>query len=127
MWFEIPAAASRGAPLMAVHEASGVRLDLGGSPVDEAGPVHLGVAPAESMPAGRYEVSWRALTREGETVVGSYTFGAGNTGDEDDDRVLVALATFGAAVTAVLVGSAGYLLRRRLGLIKPPPTQGPEH
>lgn len=78
-------------------------------------------------PAGRYEVSWRALTPEAETVVGSYTFSVDNPDDEDDDRVLVSLATFGAAVTVVLVGSAGYLLRRRFGLVKPPPEQGPEH
>ena len=39
----------------------------------------------------------------------------------------LSLATFGAAVTVVLVGSAGYLLRRRFGLVKPPPEQGPEH
>ena len=64
---------------------------------------------------------------DGEGVVGSYSFSVDDAAGEDDDRVPVALATFGAAVAAVLVLSAGYLLRRRLGLIKPPPTQDREH
>ncbi len=68
-----------------------------------------------------------ALRVDGESVVGSHAFSVDNSADEDDDRVLVSLATFGAAVMVVLVLSAGYLLRRRLGLIKPPPTQDREH
>lgn len=127
IWFDTPLMPSRAADLAVTDEASGARVDVGGSPVDEGDPAHLGKALAADMPAGRYVVSWRAVTEDGDTVEGSYSFSVGNPGEEDDDRVLVSLATFGAAAAAVVVGSAGYLLRRRLGLVKPPPTQGSEH
>lgn len=58
---------------------------------------------------------------------GSDSLSEDDSADENDDRVPVELATFGAAVTAVVVLSAGYLLRRRLGLVKPPPAQDQEH
>jgi methionine-rich copper-binding protein CopC len=48
------------------------------------------------------------------------------TGD-NDDRVTVALATFGAAAAAVVVGLLAYLLRVRLGLVKPPPPPEEPH
>lgn len=51
-----------------------------------------------------------------------------DAGGSDDDRVTVMLAVFGAAAFAVIVGSVGFLLRRLLGLVKPPPEQPPaEH
>ena len=44
--------------------------------------------------------------------------------DNDDTRVEVQLAMLGIAVfTVVGVGSAAYLLRRKLGLVAPPPEQ----
>lgn len=45
--------------------------------------------------------------------------------DNDDTRVEVQLAVLGAAAFVVLVvGGAGYLLRKRLGLVAGPPEQG---
>ena len=42
----------------------------------------------------------------------------------DDTRVEVQLVVLGVAVLLVVViGSAGYLLRRKLGLVAPPPEQ----
>lgn len=41
--------------------------------------------------------------------------------EENDDLVPMALATFGVAVAAMVVGLAAYLLRLRLGLVQPPP------
>jgi hypothetical protein len=53
---------------------------------------------------------------------GSFPFAAVNPSAEDnDDRVTIALATFGVAAAAVVVGLLGYLLRVWLGLVKPPP------
>jgi len=53
---------------------------------------------------------------------GSFSFAAANPSAEDnDDRVTIALATFGVAAAAVVVGLLGYLLRVWLGLVKPPP------
>lgn len=127
IWFDVPLMASPGAELVVTNEASGARVDRQGSPLDEADARHLGKVLAAPIDPGRYVVSWRAVTEDGDSVEGSYAFSVGNPGEEDDDRVLVGLATFGAAATAVVVGSAGYLLRRRLGLVKPPPAQGPEH
>lgn len=64
---------------------------------------------------------------DGGSVAGSQGSSDDNPAEENDDRVPVELATFGAAVTVVVVLSAGYLLRRRLGLVKPPPAQDQEH
>ena len=41
--------------------------------------------------------------------------------EENDDLVPVALATFGVAAAAMGVGALAYLVRLRLGLVKPPP------
>lgn len=59
---------------------------------------------------------------------GSFSFAAVNPSTEDnDDRVTIALATFGVAAAAVVVGLLGYLLRVRLGLVKPPPPPKEAH
>ena len=59
---------------------------------------------------------------------GSSSFAAVNPSTEDnDDRVTIALATFGVAAAAVVVGLLGYLLRVRLGLVKPPPPPEEPH
>jgi hypothetical protein len=51
-----------------------------------------------------------------------FSFAAADPQAEDnDDRVTIALATFGVAAAAVVVGLLGYLLRVWLGLVKPPP------
>jgi hypothetical protein len=43
----------------------------------------------------------------------------------DDSRVAVQWGVFGAAAfTVVVVGIGAYLLRKRLGLVAPPPDQG---
>ena len=45
--------------------------------------------------------------------------------DNDDTRVEVQLVVLGAAIgLVVVVGTAAYLVRRRLGLIAPPPEPG---
>jgi hypothetical protein len=54
------------------------------------------------------------------------TLAVDDAGDEGHDRVVVSLATFGAAATAMVMLSLGYLLRRGLGLVKPPPEQPEE-
>jgi hypothetical protein len=86
-----------------------------------------GEASRTEPSAARHEVSWRAMSAEGYSIAPSHAVQMDQAEDEGNDRVLVSLATFGAAVAAVVVGSAGYLLRRRLGLVKPPPDQSAEH
>ncbi|MDP9235834.1 MAG: hypothetical protein M3P30_00295 [Chloroflexota bacterium] len=50
---------------------------------------------------------------------------APDVGDNDDSRVAVQLIVAGIAVGVVVVfGSAAYLLRKKLGLVAPPPDQG---
>lgn len=45
--------------------------------------------------------------------------------DNDDTRVEVQLVVAGiAAATVVGIGTAAYLLRKKLGLVAPPPEQG---
>ncbi len=84
--------------------------------------------PSRTGPAAaRDVVSSRAVSAEGYGIAPGHAVQMDQAEDEGNDRVLVSLATFGAAVTAVVVGSAGYLLRRRLGLVKPPPDQSAEH
>ncbi len=45
----------------------------------------------------------------------------------DDNRVEIMWVAFGLAGGAIILLSAGYLLRGQLGLIKPPPPQPSDH
>lgn len=89
--------------------------------------VDRGEASLTEPAVARHDVSSPSMSPERDSTAPTHAFQTDTAADENDDRVPVALATFGAAVAAVVVGSAGYLLRRWLGLIKPPPAQGPEH
>jgi hypothetical protein len=58
----------------------------------------------------------------------SLSFSAAQVSSQgNDDLVAVALITFGVAVGAMAVMSLGYLLRVRLGLVKPPPPPDEQH
>jgi hypothetical protein len=50
-----------------------------------------------------------------------------SSNERNDDLVTIALATFGAAGAAMVVGLLGYLGRARLGLVKAPPPPEQEH
>ncbi len=57
-----------------------------------------------------------------DSSVGPAAFEAAQpASEENDDLVAVALATFGVAVAAAVVGLVAYLVRVRLGLVAPPP------
>jgi hypothetical protein len=77
------------------------------------------VAVAAAMPA-------RSLAQAAPRAGGSPTAEATQQGaPDDDDTVAVQLVVLGVAVfTVVGIGLSGYLLRRRLGLVPPPP--GPD-
>jgi hypothetical protein len=76
---------------------------------------------------GKYVVSW-AVAEDGREDRGSYSFTVGDSSNErNDDLVTIALATFGAAGAAMVVGLLGYLGRARLGLVKAPPPPEQEH
>lgn len=52
---------------------------------------------------------------------------ADSSSGRNDNLVEIALITFGAAAGAMAVLSLGYLLRVRLGLVKPPPPPSEQH
>jgi len=69
----------------------------------------------------------RSLTAASTDTGGSAAVAASNqeVDDNDDSRVEVQLVVLGtAAFVVVVVGLAGYALRKRLGLVPPPP--GPD-
>jgi hypothetical protein len=68
----------------------------------------------------------QVVADDGGAVTVGVALAVEDQGDKGDDRVVVSLATFGAAATAMVVVSLGYLLRRGLGLVKPPPEQPEE-
>lgn len=47
--------------------------------------------------------------------------------EENDDLVPIALATFGVAAATMVAGLLAYLVRVRLGLVKPPPPPEERH
>jgi hypothetical protein len=76
------------------------------------------------LAAASVHVAFRASAAQehgGETAVAAQE----QQTDDDDDLVEVQLVVLGAALFVVVgLGTAGYLLRKRLGLIPPPP--GPD-
>ena len=92
--------------------------------IERTGPI--AGAALESPPSGGAHV-WLEEPRPAEAE-GSFSVAAVNPSTEDnDDRVTIALATFGVAAAAVVVGLLGYLVRVRLGLVKPPPPPEEPH
>jgi hypothetical protein len=92
--------------------------------IERTGPITGAVL--ESPPSGGVQV-WLEEPRPAQAE-GSFSFAAVNPSTEDnDDRVTIALATFGVAAAAVVVGLLGYLVRVRLGLVKPPPPPEEPH
>jgi hypothetical protein len=93
------------------------------NPTEGTGPIAGTVLG--SPPSGvevRLEEPWPAAAE------GRVPFAVVNPAAADnDDRVTVALATFGVAAAAVVVGLLGYLVRVRLGLVKPPPPPEEPH
>jgi methionine-rich copper-binding protein CopC len=127
LWLEEPPSAPGDAELRVVHNQSGGRVDLGGPAWDAAEPGHLKVQLRPDLGPGKYVVSW-AVAEDGREDRGSYSFTVGDSSDErNDDLVTIALATFGAAGAAMVVGLLGYLGRARLGLVKAPPPPEQEH
>jgi methionine-rich copper-binding protein CopC len=130
IWFVADLDASEPAELTVIHNPSGQRVDQGGDePLDPGDPSHMRVTLQPNPAPGRYVVSWEATGIDTHPTMGSYSFTvAGPPGSDDDDRVVVMLSVFGAAVFALSVAALGYLLRRLLGLVPPPPEQPPsEH
>jgi hypothetical protein len=102
-------------------------MDLAAASLDRGDPTHLKVPLPRDLGSGKYVVSWAVFSGGYETE-GSFSFTVLNTSRvSNDDRVTVALATFGVAAAAVVVGLLAYLLRLRLGLVKPPPPPEEPH
>jgi hypothetical protein len=91
-------------------------------------PVERTEPPAGAMlGSGKYVVSW-VVASGGYEAKGSFAFTvADQSKEENDNLVTIALATFGVAGAATVVGLLGYLLRVRLGLVKPPPPPDEVH
>jgi len=129
VWVAARLDASKGAELKVVHIPSGRRVDRGGDEaLDSADPQHLRVTLEPDLAPGRHVVSWEATGVDGHPTEGSYAFTVAPLVATNEDRVPLMLAVFGVAVFAVSVGGLGYLFRRQLGLVAPPPEQPPsEH
>jgi methionine-rich copper-binding protein CopC len=127
LWLEQPPSAQGDAEVRVVHNESGRRVDVGGAAWDAADPGHLRVQLAPDLGPGKYMVSL-VVAENGREYSGSYSFTVGESSSQSNDHlVTIALATFGAAGAAVVVGLLAYLLRVRLGLVKappPPPDEG---
>jgi methionine-rich copper-binding protein CopC len=127
VWLEEPLSTEAEAQLKVVHSQSGTRMDLAAASLDRGDPTHLKVPLPRDLGSGKYVVSWAVFSGGYETE-GSFSFTVLNTSRvSNDDRVTVALATFGVAAAAVVVGLLAYLLRLRLGLVKPPPPPEEPH
>jgi methionine-rich copper-binding protein CopC len=126
LWLEEPPSAPGDAQVQVVHNQSGRRVDLGGPAWDAGEPGHLKVQLRPDLGPGKYVVSW-AMAEGGREDTGSYSFTVSEPSNgSNDDLVTIALATFGAAGAAVVVGLVAYVLRVRFGLVKapPPPEEG---
>lgn len=62
-----------GEPAVEVRDASGDRVDLGGTGAGPS-PAVVEVALPDDLPAGRYEATWRVVTSEGVERDGAWTF-----------------------------------------------------
>jgi len=124
VWLIEPLSTQDGAEVRVVHNQSGQRVDAGGTAQDPSDPAHLSVQLRPDLGPGKYVVSW-AVVSGGHEETGSFSFAvADQAREENDDLVPIALGTFGAAAGMIVVGTLGYLLRARLGLVKPPPEEG---
>lgn len=126
LWLEEPPSAPGDAEVRVVHNESGERADLSAATWDVADPGHLKVQLRPDLGPGKYVVSW-VVAEAGREHGGSYSFTVSASSNEtNDDLVTIALATFGAAGAAAALGTAGFLARMRLGLVKapPPPDEG---
>jgi methionine-rich copper-binding protein CopC len=127
VWLQEPLSTGGRADLQVVQSQSGARVDMAAASIDENDPTHLKVPLPRDLRSGKYVVSW-AILSGGYMTEGSFSFTLASSSPQDnDDRVTIALGTFGAAVAAVVVGLLGYLLRLRLGLVKPPPPPEERH
>jgi methionine-rich copper-binding protein CopC len=127
VWLQEPLSTGAKADLQVVQSQSGARVDMAAASLDESDPTHLKVPLPRDLGSGRYVVSW-AILSGGYVTEGSFSFTLVSPSPQDnDDRVTIALGTFGAAAAAVVVGLLGYLLRLRLGLVKPPPPPEERH
>lgn len=124
LWLEEPPSAAGEADVQVVHNQSGRRVDLGGASWDAGGSGHVKVQLRPDLTPGKYVVSW-VVGADGREGGGSYSFMVREPLREgNDDLVTIALATFGVAAAAVVVGMVAYLARLRLGLAKAPPFEG---
>jgi len=127
VWLEEPLSTGAKAELQVAHSQSGTRVDLAAASVDKGDPTHLKVPLPRDLASGKYVVSWAVFSGGYETE-GTFSFTVLNSSaPNNDDRVTVALGTFGVAAAAVMVGLLGYLLRVWLGLVKPPPPPQEPH
>jgi methionine-rich copper-binding protein CopC len=128
VWLEEPPAVAGEAELRVVHNQSGTRVDLGGEPLDPSEPRHLKVLLRPDLGPGKYVVSWAVSGSDNGEIGGSFSFTiADSAQEENDDLVPIALATFGAAAAAAVVGLLAYVLRVQLGLVSPPPPPESQH
>jgi methionine-rich copper-binding protein CopC len=124
LWLEKPPSAPGDVEVRVIHDQSGQRVDLGREAWDASDPGHLEVPLGPDLGPGKYVVSW-VVAEDGREYSGTYSFTVGASADEGNDNlVTMALATFGAAGAAVVLGLAAYLVRVRLGLVKAPPGEG---
>jgi methionine-rich copper-binding protein CopC len=127
VWLQEPLSTGGRADLQVVQSQSGTRVDMAAASLDENDRTHLKVPLPRDLGSGKYVVSW-AILSGGYMTQGSFSFTLLSPSPQDnDDRVTIALGTFGAAAAAVVVGLLGYLLRLRLGLVKPPPPPEERH
>jgi len=127
VWLEAPLSDGDEAELRVVHNQSGQRVDMGGGRLDPAEPAHLRVLLRPDLDPGKYVASWEVLSPN-EEAKGSFSFTVADVSSQGNgDLVRVALATFGVAAGAMGVVFLGFLLRVRLGLVKPPPPPGEPH
>ena len=127
LWLAEPPSTAGDAEVRVVHTQSGQRVDLGGAAWDAADASHLKLELRPDVGPGKYVVSW-IIAEDGRQERGTYSFTVGDSSSgSNDDLVTIALATFGAAGAAVVVGLVAYFLRVRLGLAKAPPPSDEGH
>lgn len=127
IWFPLELDASKPAQLRVVHNQSGRRVDQGADdPLDPADRTHMRVLLEPDLAPGRYVVSWDATGVDGHPAYPrNFSFTIVELEPENRDRIPLMLAVFGTAAFAVSMGTVGYLLRRQLGLVAPPPERPP--
>jgi methionine-rich copper-binding protein CopC len=127
VWLEEPLSTEAGAELRVVHNESGKHVDVGSAALDPNEPTHLEVQLRRDLGHGKCVVSW-VVASGGHEAKGTFSFTvADQAKEENNNLVTIALATFGVAGAATVVGLLGYLLRVRLGLVKPPPPPDEVH